>query len=100
MIRFDPPDHLHRRPAVQMTAAFAILAVGFLLFMGLGIFSVSRAPVPVPPAAIAMKITKDGAVIVNRKRMSLRGLTALLNKTSKLYPGHAVVVSAELVKID
>ena len=47
------------------------------------------------PEEIVINISKDGTVVVNRKRVSLDQLGSLLRKTSELYPGQAVVLRAD-----
>ena len=44
---------------------------------------------------VVINIAKDGAVVVNQKRINLNELSALLSKTVKLYPGQAVILRAD-----
>ena len=85
-----------------------IMFINLLFFMALFVYfhfetelniSVPKATASVEaqlaPEEIVINILKDGTVIVNRRTMNLQGLASLLDQTSKLYPGQAVVVRAD-----
>lgn len=47
------------------------------------------------PEEVTINILKDGGVVVNRKKVTLDQLQALLKKTGELYPSQAVVLRAD-----
>ena len=108
MINFKQHEYVKPLPVVQMIPLIDILFVTLAFFMALFLnfnfeselnISVPQAKAGVEskisPEEIVINITKDGTVVVNRKRVSLDQLGVLLRKTSELYPSQAVVLRAD-----
>ncbi len=108
MISFKQNEYVKPLPVIQMIPMIDILFVTLSFFMALFLnfnfeselnISVPQAKAGVEskmsPEEIVINISKDGAVVVNRKRVSLDQLGSLLKKTSELYPGQAVVLRAD-----
>ena len=108
MIKFQPSEYVKQRPSIQMTSMIDIMFINLLFFMALFVYfhfeselniSVPKATASVEsnfvPEDIIVNITKEGTIIVNQKTLRPDGLAALLNKTTKLYPGQSVIVRAD-----
>lgn len=108
MINFKQHEYVKPLPIVQMIPLIDILFVTLSFFMALFLnfnfeselnISVPQAKAGVEskmsPEEIVINISKDGTVIVNRKKVSLGQLASLLKKTSELYPSQAVVLRAD-----
>lgn len=108
MINFKQNEYIKPLPVVQMIPMIDVLFVTLSFFMALFLnfnfeselnISVPQAKAGVDskmsPEEIVINISKDGTVVVNRKRVSLDQLGSLLKKTSELYPSQAVVLRAD-----
>ena len=108
MINFKQNEYVKPLPLVQMIPLIDILFVTLSFFMALFLnfnfeselsISVPQAKAGVEskmsPEEIVINISKDGSIVVNRKKVSLEQLGALLQKTSELYPSQAVVLRAD-----
>ncbi|HTL70565.1 MAG TPA: biopolymer transporter ExbD, partial [Candidatus Eisenbacteria bacterium] len=108
MISFKQSDYVRPLPVVQMIALIDVLFINLSFFMALSLhFNFeSELSISVPqanaaqearmaPEEIVINILRDGGVVVNQEKVSLEQLGALLQKTSALYPGQAVIVRAD-----
>mgnify|MGYP001582001620 CR=1 FL=1 len=109
MISFKQNEYVKPLPVIQMIPMIDVLFVTLSFFMALFLnfnfeseldISVPQAKAGVeskmsPDQEIVINISKDGAVIVNRKRVNMDQLGSLLKKTSELYPSQAVVLRAD-----
>ena len=108
MINFKQHEYVRPLPIVQMIPLIDVLFVTLSFFMALFLnFNFeSELNISVPqaksgleskmsPEEIVINILKDGTVVVNRKKVSLEQLAAMLKKTSELYPSQAVVLRAD-----
>jgi biopolymer transport protein ExbD len=107
-ISFGQQERVRPMPALQMISLIDILFVTLAFFMALSLhFNFeSELNISVPQAMssadsrmaaeeIVINVLRDGAIVVNQKRMSIDDLSALLAKTAELYPGQAVVLRAD-----
>ncbi len=108
MIRFEPSEHIKKRPEINMTSMIDIMFINLLFFMSLFVYfhfenelniSVPKASAAKEAAAssqeIIINIGKEGSVVVGQKTMDLSELSALLKRTSALYPRQAVILRAD-----
>ena len=108
MISFKQNEYVKPLPVIQMIPMIDILFVTLSFFMALFLnFNFeSELNISVPHAKagveskmsseeIVINISKDGAVVVNRKRVNMDQLGSLLKKTSELYPSQSVVLRAD-----
>ena len=108
MIDFKQHEYVKPLPIVQMIPLIDVLFVTLSFFMALFLnfnfeselnISVPQAKSglesKISPEEIVINILKDGTVVVNRKKVSLEQLAAMLKKTSELYPSQAVVLRAD-----
>ena len=108
MINFKQNEYVKPLPIVQMIPLIDVLFVTLSFFMALFLnfnfeselnISVPQAKAGVEskmsPEEIVINIMKDGSIVVNRKKVSIDQLSALLQKTSDLYPSQAVVLRAD-----
>ena len=108
MIRFQPRESARALPAVQVVALIDVLFVllSFFMSMFLHMNFESQLGISVPQSSssveakeafqeVVINIQRDGAVVVNQRRISVGQLAALLKKTSDLYPNQAVVLRAD-----
>ncbi len=107
-INFRQAEYVRPLPAIQMIPLIDILFVTLAFFMALSLHfnleselnisvpqAVSSADARMAPEEIVINILRDGAVIVNQKRVTVDELAALLAKTAELYPGQPVVLRAD-----
>ncbi len=107
-INFRQGEYVRPLPVIQMISLIDILFVTLAFFMALSLhfnfeselnISVPQASASadarMAPEEIVINILRDGAVVVNQKRVTVDGLSALLVKTAELYPGQAVVLRAD-----
>ena len=108
MINFKQNEYVRPLPVIQMIPLIDILFINLSFFMALFLHfnfeSELNIAVPqaqtgveskISPEEVVINILKDGAIIVNRKRMSQDQLTSLLKRTAELYPSQAVVLRAD-----
>ena len=108
MISFKRTDYEQHLPSIPMIPLIDILLVNLSFFMSMFLYFnfESQLNIAVPRAAsskesitssetFVVNISRDGAVVVNQKKISLEELSALLNKTARLYPGQAVILRAD-----
>ena len=107
-MNFKQSDYQQHLPNIQMIPLIDILLVNLSFFMSMFLYFnfESQLNIAVPKAAsskesqansetFVINVARDGAVVVNQKKISLNELAALLGKTSKLYPGQAVILRAD-----
>ncbi len=108
MIKFDTSEHIRKRPEINMTSMIDIMFINLLFFMSLFVYfhfenelniSVPKATASKESAAssqeIIINIGKEGEVVVGQKKIDLPELSALLKRTSALYPRQAVILRAD-----
>ena len=108
MISFQRTEYAKHLPGIQVIPLIDILLVNLSFFMAMFLYFnfESQLNIAVPqvvsskesmPAGdeIVINIDRDGNVVVNRKRMGLDELSALLKKTVEFYPKQAVVLRAD-----
>lgn len=108
MINFKQNEYIKPLPIVQMIPLIDVLFVTLSFFMALFLnFNFeSELNISVPqskagteskitPEEIVINILRDGTVVVNRKKVTLDQLGALLKKTAELYPSQSVVLRAD-----
>ena len=108
MINFTPSDRIKKRPEMQLTSMIDIMFINLLFFMSLFVYFhfESQLNISVPkaqastqanyaPEDLIINITKDGTVVVNQKNLKPSEVTALLSKTTELYPNQSVIVRAD-----
>jgi biopolymer transport protein ExbD len=85
-----------------------IMFINLLFFMALFVYfnfeaelniSVPKAAASIEsmasPEEIVINVMRDGAVVVNNKKIDFNDLEMILKRTSALYPGQAVIVRAD-----
>lgn len=108
MLSFKPSDNIKSLPVIQMTSLIDILFVCLAFFMALFLNfnfesslnisvpqAASASDAALAPEEIVINIGRDGTVVVNQHKMTLPQLASLLQRTSALYPGQAVIVRAD-----
>lgn len=108
MLSFKPSDNIKSLPVIQMTSLIDILFVCLAFFMALFLHfnfesslnisvpqAASASDAALAPEEIVINIGRDGTVVVNQHKMTLPQLASLLQRTSALYPGQAVIVRAD-----
>lgn len=108
MISFQRTEYTRHLPGIQVIPLIDILLVNLSFFMAMFLYFnfESQLNIAVPQAAaskeftpvtdeIVINIGRDGTVIVNQKKVALEELSALLKKTTELYPSQAVVLRAD-----
>ncbi len=107
-MKFSASEYVKQRPSIQMTSMIDIMFINLLFFMSLFVYfhfeselniSVPKASMSTQslaaPEELVINISKEGAVTVNKRAMSLDGLQELLQKTAELYPGQQVILRAD-----
>ena len=107
-MNFQQTDTTKHLPNIQMIPLIDILLVNLSFFMSMFLYFnfESQLNIAVPQAssskesytssqAIVINIARDGAVVVNQKKIALNELAVLLGKTAKLYPGQALILRAD-----
>ena len=105
---FKPTEYVKPLPALQVVPLIDILLVNLCFFMAMFLYFnfEQQLGISVPQSTtskesqplseeIVINVQKDGQVVVNQKMMSLQDLGALLQRTSELNPGQAVVLRAD-----
>ena len=107
-MNFKPTEYVKPLPALQVVPLIDILLVNLCFFMAMFLYfnfeqqlgisvpqsTTSRESQPLSEE-IVINVQKDGRVVVNQKTLSLADLGALLQRTSELNPGQAVVLRAD-----
>ena len=107
-MNFKRTNYSHELPNVPMIPLIDILLVNLSFFMSMFLYFnfESQLNIAVPRAAssreamaasetIVINVGREGDVVVNQKSISLEELSALLQKTSQLVPGQAVILRAD-----
>ena len=107
-MNFKPTEYVKSLPALQVIPLIDILLVNLCFFMAMFLYFnfEQQLGISVPQSTtskesqplseeIVINIQKDGQVAVNQKTMPLEALGALLQRTSELNPGQAVVLRAD-----
>jgi biopolymer transport protein ExbD len=108
-MNFKPTEYIKHLPAIQVIPLIDILLVNLSFFMAMFLYFnfEQQLNISVPEAAaskesslplseeIVVNIMKEGQVVVNHKELGFEELGVLLNKTTELNPGQAVVLRAD-----
>lgn len=107
-ISFRQSEYVRPLPVIQMISLIDILFVTLSFFMALSLHfnfeselnisvpqAMSSAEARLAPEEIVINVMRDGAIVVNQKRMNVDELSGLLGKTAELYPSQAVVLRAD-----
>lgn len=108
MIKFTPSHYIKERPNIQMTSMIDIMFINLLFFMALFVYfhfegelniSVPKAAASLDPRSshedIVINISKDGSIVVNKKKIDLASLSELLAKTTDINPAQSVILRAD-----
>ncbi|MGB2600382.1 MAG: biopolymer transporter ExbD [Candidatus Omnitrophota bacterium] len=104
----DERQALSERPTIQMAPLIDIIFLLLIFFMAASIFYQleTEINITVPtakestdikraPGEIIINIRKDGAVVVNQRKMSYEELDRMLKRVSELYKGQPVIIRAD-----
>ena len=104
----DERQALSERPTIQMAPLIDIIFLLLIFFMAASIFYQleTEINITVPtakestdikraPGEIIINIRKDGAVVVNQRKMSYEKLDRMLKRVSELYKGQPVIIRAD-----
>ena len=107
-VNLDVSEYQKQRPTIQIAPLIDIVFLTLIFFMVLSIFQQleSEISITVPkakeskeivrsPGEIIINIMKDGAVIVNQKRLSYEELEDMLQRISTLFPDQPVIIRAD-----
>ncbi|MFC1510368.1 ExbD/TolR family protein [Candidatus Omnitrophota bacterium] len=108
MSKYDISEYEKSRPVIQMAPLIDIIFLTLIFFMTLSVYGQmeSEINISVPksktstevvrsPGEIIINITRDGAFIVNQKRLDVDGLEVMLKKVSNLFPDQPVIIRAD-----
>ena len=107
-VNLNISDYQKQKPTIQIAPLIDIVFLTLIFFMVLSIFNQleSEISISVPKAAeskeivrspgeIIINITKDGAIIVNQKRLTYEDLKNMLDRISGLFPDQPVIIRAD-----
>jgi len=108
MLNLSGFHYQKEKPTIQMAPLIDIVFLTLVFFMTLSIFNQleSELSITVPkakeskeavrsPGEIIINITKDGAVIVNQRRLEDSDLQEMLKRISALFPNQPVIIRAD-----
>ena len=107
-VNLSVSEYQKQRPSIQIAPLIDIVFLTLIFFMVLSIFQQleSEISISVPkakeskeivrsPGEIIINIMKDGAVIVNQKRLGYEELEEMLKRISTLFPNQPVIIRAD-----
>ncbi len=108
MARFTISEYQKQRPLIQMAPLIDIVFLTLVFFMTLSIFNQQETEISISvpkaqeakeavrsPGEIIINVAKDGAVIVNQKKLAIVELEAMLQKIASLFPSQPVIIRAD-----
>ncbi len=104
---FDVEKTMPKRPDIMVIPLIDIVFISLIFFMITSLFfeKETEIDVSVPTANeasnrrsygdIIINVTREGAVIVNQKKLSYEELDQMLKKVSELYKGQSVIIRGD-----
>ncbi|MGB2600232.1 MAG: biopolymer transporter ExbD [Candidatus Omnitrophota bacterium] len=104
----DAKQTLSERPTIQMAPLIDIIFLLLIFFMSASIFYQleTELNITVPtaeegadmrraPGEIIVNVLKDGAVVVNQRKLTYKELGRMLARVSELYKGQPIIIRAD-----